>query len=191
VRRIAVWASGSGTNAERLTHYFREKQSAEVAVILSNRPGAYVLERARSLGVHAALFPNAAFRQGSELLAFHQQMRIEYIILAGFLLKVPDSIVEVYEGKIINLHPALLPAFGGRGMYGMHVHRAVIDAGVKESGITIHLVNREYDEGEILFQASCPVMASDTPESLADRIHQLEYLHYPVIVEKRILGSEE
>ncbi len=191
MRRIAVWASGSGTNAERLTHYFREKQSAEVAVILSNRPGAYVLERARSLGVHAALFPNAAFRQGSELLAFHQQMRIEYIILAGFLLKVPDSIVEVYEGKIINLHPALLPAFGGRGMYGMHVHRAVIDAGVKESGITIHLVNREYDEGEILFQASCPVMASDTPESLADRIHQLEYLHYPVIVEKRILGSEE
>lgn len=190
MKRIAIWASGSGTNAERLTSYFREKQSAEIAVILSNRKEAYVLERARRLGVHTALFPNAAFREGSDLLAFHQQMQIDYIVLAGFLLKVPDTVVAAYEGKIINIHPALLPAYGGKGMYGTHVHSAVLAAGEKESGITIHLVNQHYDEGEILFQARCPVLASDTAESLAERIHQLEHTHYPVVVENHILGSD-
>ena len=191
VKRIAIWASGSGTNAERLTTYFADKADVEVAVILSNRKEAYVLERARRLGVHAALFPNAAFRQGNELLAFHQQMQIDYIVLAGFLLKVPDPIVSAYQGKIVNIHPALLPAYGGKGMYGMHVHKAVIAGGETSSGITIHLVNQHYDEGEILFQASCPVLPSDRPESLAERIHQLEHRHYPLIVEKLILGSEK
>jgi len=188
VERIAILASGNGSNAQRLTEYFREAGTAEVACIISNRKDAGVLQRAHSLGVHAALFPNEAFREGDGVLAFLTEMRIGFVVLAGFLLLVPECILEAYEGRIVNIHPALLPQYGGRGMYGARVHEAVISAGERYSGITIHHVNRHYDEGAIIFQARCEVSADDTAESLARKVHALEYAHYPRVVEQLLLS---
>jgi len=189
--KTAIFASGSGTNAQRIVEYFRETASpVSVEVILSNNPHAYVLERAKMIQVPSRIFTRDEFYQSETILDILHKQEVEYLILAGFLWLIPASLLKAYPDKIINIHPALLPRYGGKGMYGMKVHEAVIAAREKESGISIHLVNEKYDEGKILFQAKCPVSVDETPESLAAKVHQLEYRHFPEVIENFILGKK-
>lgn len=183
-KNIAIFASGSGSNAENIIRYFRNNDSICVSLVLSNKSDAYVLERAHRLGVSCNVFPKEDWIAGDEVLAVLQEYRIDFIVLAGFLVRVPDLILHAYPNKIINIHPALLPKFGGKGMYGSRVHEAVVAAGEKESGITIHYINERYDEGNTIFQATCPVLPDDTPEDVAEKVHALEYKHFPLIIEK-------
>lgn len=183
MERIAILASGSGTNAQRLMEHFRGHARAEVALVASDQPDAFVLQRAWDMGVMSYRFNSSQLKDGT-LLRELQGQRIGLVVLAGFMRLIPADMVRAYPQRILNIHPALLPKYGGKGMYGMHVHRAVITAGERESGITIHYVNERYDEGEHLFQASCPVLPDDTPESLAERVHALEHAHYPGVVER-------
>ena len=188
---LAVFASGNGSNAENIITHFSGSATAAVKLVISNKADAYVLERARAKGVPSIVMPREELtgETPSALLDTLQQHSIDYIILAGYLLKIPAALTESYKGRIINIHPALLPKFGGKGMYGMHVHRAVIEAREAESGITIHLVDAVYDNGKTLFQATCPVLPEDTPEQLATKIHVLEQTHFPTIIEKYITGE--
>ena len=181
---IAVFASGNGSNAENIIRYFKDNEEMRVALVLSNNQNAYVHTRAKNLGVPSYTFSKEEFDKGDPVLQKLREYQIDFIVLAGFLLKVSDPILKAYPQRIINIHPALLPKYGGKGMYGDRVHRAVIQAGDKESGITIHFVNEQYDEGEVIFQARCPVLPSDTPEELAQRVHKLEYEYYPQVIEK-------
>lgn len=183
-KNIAIFASGSGSNAENIIRYFRNNDSICVSLVLSNKSDAYVLERAHRLGVSSNVFPKEDWVAGDEVLAVLQEYRIDFIVLAGFLVRVPDLILHAYPNKIINIHPALLPKFGGKGMYGSRVHEAVVAAGEKESGITIHYINERYDEGNTIFQATCPVLPDDTPEDVAEKVHALEYKHFPLVIEK-------
>ena len=179
---IAIFASGNGSNAQRIAEYFAGHPNIRICLILSNKADAYVLQRARNLGIPSFVFTARELRETSivsEVLRSHQ---VDFIVLAGFLLLVPSDIIHHWQGRIINIHPALLPKYGGRGMYGHHVHEAVIAAGEQESGITIHYVNARYDEGDVIFQARCPVLPGDTPDSLAGRIHELEYRHFPEVI---------
>jgi phosphoribosylglycinamide formyltransferase-1 len=187
--RIAVFASGSGSNAQRLAEYFSGSGVAEVSVIYCNNPDAYVLERARLLGIPAVLFNRDTFYNNTSVLDDLVSRQIDWIILAGFLWLIPGYILKSFPQRIINIHPALLPAYGGKGMYGMKVHNAVIAAGEKQSGITIHHVNEIYDKGDIIFQATCQVRPEDTPETLAARIHELEYEHFPSVIAKLVAGE--
>lgn len=183
MKSIVIFASGSGSNAENIIRHFQSGQKARVTLVLSNKKEARVLDRAQELKVSAMSFNREAVGSGiiSSLL---DNLKPDLIVLAGYLWKVPESITQKFRNRIINIHPALLPDYGGKGMYGMHVHRAVIDDGRKESGITIHYVNEHYDEGAIIFQAKTPVTEADTPEILAGKIHELEYEHFPKIIEK-------
>ena len=156
----------------------------KVSLILSNKNSAYVLERARKLGVKRAVYTGEKLNNSTFVDSILAEEKIDAIILSGFLLKVPDRIIAKYSGRIINIHPALLPKFGGKGMYGMKVHKAVIDSGDTQSGITIHLVDEYYDNGKILFQSTCNVEPGDTPESLAEKIHKLEYRYFPEVIGK-------
>lgn len=184
--RIAVFASGSGSNAERFFEYFKDSPLAEIGLLCCNNPEAFVLERARKHGVKTALFTNLEIKEGTPVLRKLQEERIDFIVLAGFLRLIPAQLVEAYPNRIVNIHPALLPRWGGKGMYGMRVHEAVKEAGEVETGISIHFVNNRYDEGGIIFQASCPVTEKDTPASIAEKIHLLEHRHYPRVVEEVI-----
>lgn len=188
MKKIAILASGEGTNAERIIRYFLEKRTAEVVLVITNKAQAGVLKRAERLSVPSLILTAQEFASGKALEALHLY-NIDFIVLAGFLLKVPDTILHDYPNKIVNIHPALLPKFGGKGMYGSHVHQAVIDSNEKESGITIHYINEHYDEGNTIFQATCPVLPDDTPDTLAARVHQLEYEHFPRVIERAILGK--
>lgn len=181
---IVILASGNGSNAQRIAEYFAETRKASVSLILCNNPSAYVLQRARILEIPSVVFSLSDFYETDVVLNILQEAKPALIVLAGFLWLVPEKIIDQYPKRIINIHPALLPDFGGKGMYGMKVHQAVIASGHKESGITIHYVNPRYDEGDIIFQVRCPVLPGDTPETLAQRIHLLEYEHYPVIIGK-------
>lgn len=181
---LAVFASGSGTNAENIANHFNEHETIQVKEVLSNKKGAGVHERAERLGLPSSTFSKEQFQDSSFIKRLED---IDYIILAGFLWLVPKYLIKSFPNKIINIHPALLPKFGGKGMYGDRVHRAVIEEGEKESGITIHLVNEEYDKGEILYQAKCEVTKEDTPDSLAQKIHSLEYEHFPRVIEEYVL----
>ena len=187
--RIAIFASGSGTNAEQIIRHFADDQHIRVEMLLSNKPDAYALVRATSLGIPAATFTKEAFHDGTveNLL---RGAAITHVVLAGFLWLIPPSLVSAFPGRIINIHPSLLPLFGGKGMYGMRVHQAVRAAGVDRTGITIHLVNEHYDEGDVVFQAECPVLPADTPEDIAARVHELEYAHFPRIIASWILGNK-
>lgn len=185
--RIAIFASGSGTNAERIVNYFKDHHLIEVSLILSNKPDAYVLQRAAKLDVPSHVFERPELYESESLINFLAKKNIDAIVLAGFLWLIPKSLINRYPSKIINIHPALLPAFGGKGMYGERVHQAVINNGEWRSGITIHLVNERYDEGAILLQADCKVSSVDTPDSLAQKIHQLEYKHYPKAIENHLI----
>ncbi len=184
-KRIAILASGEGTNTERIIRYLSESKTAEVALVVSNNAHAGVLIRAPRLGVPAIVLTAQEFADGKASGLLRTQ-GIDFLVLAGFLLKVPADLLQAYPQRIVNIHPALLPRFGGKGMYGMHVHEAVIASGEKESGITIHYINEHYDEGTILFQATCPVMPDDTPATLANRVHALEYAHYPQVIAQLI-----
>lgn len=183
-KNIAIFASGSGTNAENIIRYFKENDSVRVALVLSNKSDAYVLERARGLGVPSVVVPKEDWRTGTVVLERLKEYAIDFIVLAGFLLRVPEVLLEAYPDRIINIHPALLPKFGGKGMYGDRVHEAVVEAGEQESGITIHSINEHYDEGSVIFQAKCPVLATDLPEDVAQKVHALEYEYYPLIIDK-------
>jgi len=184
MKNIAIFASGSGTNAENLIRFFRTSPSGRVKLVLTNKPEAYVINRAQSYDIEAFVFNREQLNRTGAVLAILEEKGIDFIVLAGFLWLVPDIILQKFEGKIVNIHPALLPKFGGKGMYGKHVHEAVIASGETVSGISIHHVNQKYDEGNIIFQATCEVKKDDTPESLAKRIHTLEYEHYPKVVEE-------
>ena len=188
MNNIAIFASGSGTNAENIINYFKNREDVCVKSIFCNNPKAFVIERGKRGGVPTFLFSKSDLNniQDNILLAELKRLDIDYIILAGFLLKIPSQFVELYPAKIINIHPALLPNYGGKGMYGDKVHEAVIAAKEKESGITIHQVNKLYDSGSIVFQAKCEVKEDDTPNSLAQRVHALEYEHFPKVIESII-----
>lgn len=188
-KNIAIFASGSGSNAENIIRYFQENDSVQVSLILSNKSDAYVLERAHRLKVPSNVFPKEDWLAGDEILAVLQEYRIDLVVLAGFLIRIPDLLLYAYPNKIINIHPALLPKFGGKGMYGDCVHEAVVAAGDKESGITIHYINERYDEGNTIFQATCPVLPEDTPEEVAKKVHALEYKYFPLIIEKVMSGE--
>jgi phosphoribosylglycinamide formyltransferase-1 len=188
IPRIAVFASGSGSNAQRIAEYFSDKGVLEIAAIYCNNPDAFVLERAKLLGIPSVLFNRDTFYHSDAILADLKNREVDWIILAGFLWLIPTNILAAFPGRIINIHPALLPAYGGKGMYGMKVHQAVIAAGDAESGITIHHVNEHYDEGDIIFQARCTIATDDTPELLASKIHELEYEHFPRVIQDLVAG---
>ncbi|MFN3839105.1 MAG: phosphoribosylglycinamide formyltransferase [Cyclobacteriaceae bacterium] len=189
INRLAIFASGSGTNAEAIMAHFANHPSIEVAALLSNNPNAYALERARKFNVPTMVFSRYQFRETEEVLNWLIEKKVTHIVLAGFLWLVPDYLVKKYRGRIINIHPALLPKYGGKGMYGMHVHEAVKAAGEKETGITIHLVNEHYDEGKILLQAKTNLTGTETAEEIAAKVHALEYRHYPDVIEKWVRNS--
>lgn len=183
MKNIAIFASGSGTNAQQIAEYFSSSDLARIALILSNKPDAFVLERAKKFNIPTVTFSRKDFYESDIILDILKNHNIDIIVLAGFLWFVPDNILRGFPRRIINIHPALLPKHGGKGMYGEKVHQAVIQSGDKRTGITIHFVNDHYDEGEIIFQDSFEVLPGDTPESIAQKVHQLEYLHFPRIIE--------
>lgn len=182
MKKIAVFASGTGTNAENIVKYFEDSELARVSVIFCNRKNAGVVDRAHKLGVRCILFNRAQLQEGYVLDKL-REARIDFIVLAGFLLKIPDEIIQEYPRRIINIHPALLPDYGGEGMYGMTVHEAVVENEEEETGITIHYVNSEYDEGEVIFQESVEVDYEDSPEDVQYKVQQLEQKHYPEVIE--------
>ena len=188
--RIAIFASGNGSNAEKIIQYFQDHTDIEVALVLTNNPNAGVLSRARKLSIHSIVFDRAQFAESGTILQWLDEARITHIVLAGFLWLVPNYLIERYRNKIINIHPALLPDFGGKGMYGMKVHEAVRAAGAKETGITIHLVDEHYDNGKIVFQGRCEVTDNCSASDIAQRVHALEYEHYAKVIEKWILEKQ-
>lgn len=183
-KNIAILASGSGTNAENLINYFSEKEVARVQLVLANRQSAYVLERARKFAVPCAYFSTEFWKDGRAILALLKEEKIDLVVLAGFLAHIPEVLLRAYPERMVNIHPSLLPKFGGKGMYGDRVHEAVLASGEKESGITIHYTNEVYDAGRIIAQYKCPVRPDDTPVSLANRVHALEYMYYPRVIEQ-------
>ena len=186
-KKIAIFASGSGSNAENIISYFSGRPDVSFPFILCNKKEAFVHERAKKLNVSSITFDKIQLENG-EILSLLQKEGIDFIVLAGFLLKVPENILSFYSDKIVNIHPALLPKYGGKGMYGMKVHEAVVANGEKESGITIHYVNERYDEGAIIAQYKCEVLPSDSPEDVAQKVHELEYEYFPGVIEKVIKG---
>lgn len=190
MKKIAIFASGSGSNAENIIQYFAQKPQFCVKSVFCNVPDAYVLERAKKYRIPSFVFNREEFRNPDKVFRQLQEQEIDFIVLAGFLWLMPSFITAAWPNKIVNIHPALLPAYGGKGMYGHHVHEAVIAAGEKESGITIHYVNDHYDQGAIIFQAKCPVLPTDTPDDLAARVHELEYRYSPQIIAETILKQE-
>ncbi len=187
--KVAIFASGNGSNAENITKYFKNNDTVIIDSFYTNKPDAYVIERAKNLGIHCSYYKNSDFREGSIVLEELDKREIDFIVLAGFLLKVTENIIQKYPNKILNIHPALLPKYGGKGMYGDRVHQAVKEAGEKESGITIHYVNECFDDGEIIFQAKCEVLENDSADDIADKVHALEYKYFPEVIEKVVLGK--
>lgn len=196
MKKIAIFASGAGSNAQKIIEYFHKNvdstvenqnpPAAEVALIVSNKPTAGVLWIAEKENIPTLIIDKERFFKGDGYVQELQQNQIDFIVLAGFLWKIPQALIDAYRNRIINIHPALLPKYGGKGMYGNFVHEAVVNAKEAESGITIHYVDEHYDNGDIIFQAQCPVHAFDTPEMLAERIHTLEHKHYPVVIEELV-----
>lgn len=187
---IAVLASGSGTNAQNLIEYFRDHPDIHISLIISNKADAFVLKRAEKEQVPYKVLTGNDWDENGKASKVLQAYGIDFIVLAGYLRLIPSWLIRLFPNKIVNIHPALLPNYGGKGMYGDKVHKAVIASNDKQSGITIHYVNDDYDKGDIIFQARCPVLSSDTPDSLAARIHLLEYEHYPRVVERVIMSNE-
>ena len=182
--RIAIFASGSGSNAENIVHYFSGSSEFQFPLIISNQPNAYIHKRAETLKIPSFTFTKEQFFDAKPVLELLTEYNIDAIVLAGFLLKIPTLLIQHFQDKIINIHPALLPKFGGKGMYGARVHQAVKEAGETETGITIHYVNENYDDGKIVFQARCTVSSDDTAEMIAAKVHLLEYEYYPQVIEK-------
>jgi phosphoribosylglycinamide formyltransferase-1 len=183
-KRIAIMASGSGTNAENLMQYFSQHRNACIALVLTNNAAAGVISRAQQCHVPCVVMSQQQVKNGADMLQLLGSYDIDWVVLAGYLKLMPPEVVEAYRHRMINIHPSLLPDFGGKGMYGNKVHEAVLQSGATQSGITIHYVNEHFDKGEIVFQKQIPVISGETPEQLAQRIHQLEYEYYPKVVEQ-------
>lgn len=184
MKRISIFASGTGTNAAKIIDRFTNHPSISVALIVSNKPDAGVLNIASENNIETLIIDKTSFNDPQNCLAILRDRGIDWIVLAGFLWKIPSFFVEAYPLHIINIHPALLPKYGGKGMYGMHVHEAVVAAKERETGITIHYVNEHYDEGAIIFQAKCEVLSTDSPAQVADKVHQLEHRYFPEVIER-------
>ena len=182
-KNVTILASGSGSNTENIIRYFRDNGNINFPLIISNKTDAYVHERAKKLGIPSFTFKKTDFETG-KVLELLKEKQVDFIVSAGFLLQIPDNLLQAYPDRIINIHPALLPKFGGKGMYGSFVHEAVVASKEKESGITIHYVNENYDEGQIIFQAKCEVLPTDTPDDVAEKIHALEYEYFPQLIEQ-------
>lgn len=189
--KLAVFASGAGSNAQKLITYFKTSPFASVALIVCNKPEAGVLSIAGKEGIPSLRIEKERFFRGDAYLPQLHEAGIDFLVLAGFLWKIPPALIAAYPKRIVNIHPALLPKFGGKGMYGQYVHEAVLQAGEMETGITIHYVDEHYDNGDIIFQTACPVLEDDTPEVVASRIHQLEHLYYPSVVEEVVKNLEQ
>jgi phosphoribosylglycinamide formyltransferase 1 len=189
LKNIAIFASGTGSNAQKIISYFSSHPQIRVAVVASNNPQAYVLEIAKQAGIPTYTFNRQQFYESEEVIRSLHHYQIDWIVLAGFLWLVPLNLIRQYPDKIINIHPALLPRFGGKGMYGAKVHQAVVDSKEQFSGITIHLINEQYDKGEIVFQTNCPVKVQDTPADVAHKVQALEHLHFAPVIEKLITKS--
>ena len=188
--RLVLFASGSGTNVENIIRFFDKDTDIKIVSVCSNNPRAFVLERAKKFGIPSFIFNRHDLYETDKVLQYLGSLRADWIILAGFLWLVPENLLSTYPDRFINIHPALLPKYGGRGMYGERVHQAVINSGDKESGITIHVVNSVYDRGKIILQARCPVIPGDTAETLAHRVHELEYEYYPKVIEELVRGGK-
>lgn len=184
MKKLAIFASGSGSNAENIFNYFIENKEIEISLILTNNPQAGVIERANRMNIPVVIFNRNTFSKSDKIVELLKNQGIDWVILAGFLWLIPKNLIESFPEKIINIHPALLPKFGGKGMWGHHVHEAVVAQKEKESGITIHYVNEKYDEGKVIFQAKCTVNETDTADTVAEKVHQLEYEHFPKVIEK-------
>lgn len=188
MKRIALFASGSGTNVENIASFFNTDDTTQISRIYCNNPKAYVLERAKKLDIPTNIFNKTDFYFSDLVLKQLLNDKTDLIVLAGFLWLIPKNILEKYNQKIINIHPALLPKYGGKGMFGHHVHEAVISSGDRGSGISIHYVNEKYDDGAIIFQAKCDIEETDTAESLASKIHKLEHEHFPKVIKKLLMS---
>ena len=182
--KLAIFASGSGTNAEQIIRHLQNNKKMKISLILSDKADAFVLQRAKNHNIKSIVFTKQELNDSDIVTNQLKKNEIDFIVLAGFMIKVPDKILAMYPDKIVNIHPALLPKHGGKGMYGMKVHQAVIDSKENKSGISIHYVNDKYDEGQIIFQTECSVNENDTPETLAEKIHKLEHEYYPRIIEE-------
>jgi phosphoribosylglycinamide formyltransferase 1 len=186
--RIAIFASGRGTNAEAIIKYFKDHPFIEIELVLTNNPNALVIERAKKFGISTRVFNREEFAS-DQVVSWLHECGVTHIVLAGFLWLIPASLLTSYPNKIINIHPALLPKFGGKGMYGMKIHELIRSLNETETGITIHLINEKYDEGPVLFQGTCEVTATDTPAEIANKVHQMEYVNYPRVIEQWILDK--
>ena len=186
MHKIAIFASGAGSNAQKIIDYFRFHPSVAISLIVSNKTTAGVLDIAKKEHIATLILEKEKFFRGNAYVDELKQLGISFIVLAGFLWKIPSVLIHAYPGRIINIHPALLPAYGGKGMYGHFVHEAVIKAGESQTGITIHFVDDQYDHGPIIFQASFPIETGDTAETIAGKVHLLEHQHYPVVIEKEL-----
>lgn len=183
-KKLVLFASGSGTNVEAIANYFQDHPDVSISAVLTNKRDAKVIDRCNRLNISVLYFNKWAFYRSDTVLEILRRLNPDLIVLAGFMWKVPDTIVQDFKDRIINIHPALLPKYGGKGMYGMHVHNAVKNAGDTETGITIHYVNEAYDEGAIIRQAQIPVLSEDSAEDIAKKVHQLEYQHYPEVIKE-------
>jgi phosphoribosylglycinamide formyltransferase-1 len=190
MKQIALFASGTGMNSQRIIDHFRHHPDIRVSLVACNNPGAGVLDIAEKENIPRLMLDKEKFFRGNAYVDELQEKKIDFLVLAGFLWKIPLTLVEAYRGRIINIHPALLPGYGGKGMYGRHVHESVIAAGDRQTGITIHYVDELYDHGQVIFQAFCPVDPADTPETVAKKVHQLEYAHFPKIIEEVVLSAK-
>jgi phosphoribosylglycinamide formyltransferase-1 len=186
--RLAVFLSGSGTNAEKIFSYFQNHPTIEVGLVLSNNSQAFGLTRAAKFSIPVRTFDKQQFRESEEVINWLKDERITHIVLAGFLWLIPENLIAAFPHRIINIHPALLPKFGGKGMYGAKVHEAVKASGEMQTGITIHEVDEHYDEGKVLFQAKCELQPADTPQQIAAKVQQLEHAHYPAVIEDWVKG---
>lgn len=188
--RLAIFASGAGSNAQQIISYFGNSSSVRVSLVVCNKPGAGVIGIAEREGIPVLMLEKERFFRGDGYVPQLLSAGIGFVVLAGFLWKIPQSLIDAYPRAIVNIHPALLPKWGGKGMYGGYVHQAVINAGEVESGITIHYVDEHYDHGDVIFQTACPVLEGDTPEKLAERVHKLEHAHYARVVEEILLNRQ-
>jgi phosphoribosylglycinamide formyltransferase-1 len=184
LNHLVIFASGAGSNAQEIINYFRDSTLAKIVLLVCNKPGAGVISIAEKENIPVLLIEKERFFKGDAYLPELQKRQTGLIVLAGFLWKIPQILIDAYPRRIINIHPALLPKYGGKGMYGQYVHEAILNSGEVESGITIHYVDEHYDNGDVIFQTACPVLEGDTAETLARRIHKLEHLHYPLVIEE-------
>lgn len=187
-KKVAIFASGSGSNAETIVHYFADHSEVDISLFLTNKAEAGVIKRGKKLGIPTLVFSKKNFVDSNQVVDLLQKMEIDFIVLAGFLWLIPANLIKAFPQKMVNIHPALLPKYGGKGMWGHFVHEAVVENKEKESGITIHFVNENYDEGEIIFQARCELTEQDTPEDVARKVQMLEHQHFPSVIEKILIN---